>query len=69
MTKKIIYMTVLVCGLSLLSSAKQIGMGTILDYKDDTTSCPKKKAVKVKEKEKKVITATVRPLHFYLFNI
>jgi len=67
MTKKIFYLMVLLCGLSLFSSAKQVGIGCIKEYKDKDckTQCPQKKPAK----SKKIITANIRPLHFYLFNI
>jgi len=65
MKKKIIYMLALICCLNFYSSAKQAG-----------TNCPKKccvdKAVGLKKqpaKIKKITTANIRPLHFYLFNI
>jgi hypothetical protein len=56
---------VLICGLSLFSSAKQIGLGVIEEYKETKTTSNKKKPCK----SKKVITANIRPFHFYLFNI
>ncbi|MEP7373244.1 MAG: hypothetical protein ABI675_07600 [Chitinophagaceae bacterium] len=65
MTKKIIYMMVLICGLSLFSSAKQLGIGCIKEYQESKNNCTKKKT----SGSKKIITANIRPFHFYLFNI
>jgi hypothetical protein len=58
-------MMVLICGLSLFSSAKQIGIGCIKEYQDGKTTVIKKKPCK----SKKIVTANIRPFHFYLFNI
>jgi len=65
MTKKFFYMLVLICGLSLFSSAKQIGIGCIKEYQESKSGCQKKKPTK----SRKIITANIRPFHFYLFNI
>lgn len=65
MTKKFFYLMVLICGLSLFSSAKQIGLGVIKEYQETKTTAVKKKPCKTK----KVVTANLRPFHFYLFNI
>jgi hypothetical protein len=65
MTKKFFYMMVLICGLSLFSSAKQIGIGCIKEYQETKPNVSKKKPCK----SKKIITANIRPFHFYLFNI
>ncbi len=65
MTKKFFYMMVLVFGISLFSSAKQIGIGVIKEYQESKNNCTKKKP----SKPKKIVTATVRPFQFYLFNI
>ena len=65
MTKKIFYLMVLLCSLSLFSSAKQVGIGCIKEYKACKGQCTQKKPAK----SRKVITANIRPLHFYLFNI
>jgi hypothetical protein len=64
MTKKIFYLMVLLCGFSLFSSAKQVGIGCIKDKECKAHSTQKKPT-----KSKKVVTANIRPLHFYLFNI
>jgi hypothetical protein len=65
MTKKFFYLMVLICGLSLFSSAKQIGLGVIKEYQETKPANTKKKPCKTK----KVITANLRPFNFYLFNI
>ena len=65
MTKKFFYLMVLICGLSLFSSAKQIGLGVVKVYQETKTTNIKKKPCK----PKKVITANLRPFNFYLFNI
>ena len=65
MTKKIFYLMVLLCGLSFFSSAILVGIGCINEYKDCKAHCPQKKPTK----SRKIITANIRPLHFYLFNI
>jgi hypothetical protein len=65
MTKKFFYIMVLICGVSLFSSAKQLGIGCIKEYQENKTTAAKKKPCK----SKKIITANIRPFHFYLFNI
>lgn len=66
MTRKLLYMLVLICGVSLFSSAKQMSIGCIKEYKDSTS---KQIQLKKDAKPKKVAAATVRPFQFYLFNI
>ncbi|MGZ8541223.1 MAG: hypothetical protein ACXWV6_11280 [Chitinophagaceae bacterium] len=65
MTKKIFYMMVLICGISLFSSAKQIAFGCIKEGIEKKPACSKKKPAKTK----KLTAATIRPFQFYLFNI
>ena len=37
MTKKFFYMMVLICGIGLFSSAKQMGIGCIKEYQESKT--------------------------------
>jgi len=65
MTKKFFYMMLLICGLSLFSSAKQVSIGFIKEYQEGKSSSVKKKPCRTK----KIFTADVRPFQIYLFNI
>lgn len=65
MKKKIIYMLALFCCLNLYSSAKQKGVDCIKKCSISKTDAMKKTPTKIK----KITTANIRPLHFYLFNI
>lgn len=55
----------LICGISFFSSAKQIAFGGIKEGIEKKPACGKKKTAKTK----KLTAATIRPFHFYLFNI
>jgi len=65
MKRKIIYMLAFICCLSLLSSAKQVGIDCIKKC-EDKPGKPKKTAP---AKVKKIASADLRPFHFYLLNI
>jgi hypothetical protein len=58
-------MMLLICGISFFSSAKQIAFGGIKEGIEKKPACGKKKTAKTK----KLTAATIRPFHFYLFNI
>jgi hypothetical protein len=65
MKKKIIYMLALMCCLNFYSSAKQLGTNCTKKCCAKKTADFKKQPIKIK----KITTANMRPLHFYLFNI
>ena len=64
MKKKIIYILVFVCCLSLLSFAKQMGSSCLKKCEDKPA---RKKAAQAKVK--KTASTDTRPFHFYLLNI
>jgi len=65
MKRKIIYMLAFICCLSLLSSAKQVGIDCLKKCEDKPCK-PKKTAA---TKTKKIAAGDIRPFHFYLLNI
>lgn len=65
MKNKVLYVLALICFLSFNSSAKQLCTGCPKKCCHDKTADTKKQPVKAK----KVASATIRPLNFYLFNI
>ena len=65
MTKKIFYLMVLICGLSLFSSAKQICIGSVKEYSPKKPPCVKKSPVKIKT----VASKGQRPFNYFLINL
>ncbi|MGZ8511457.1 MAG: hypothetical protein ACXWWA_13810 [Chitinophagaceae bacterium] len=65
MTKKLFYMIVLICGLSIFSSAKQICIGSVKENNPKKPVCIKKAPVKIKT----VASKGQRPFNFFLINL